>query len=303
MAVPRQAQACESAAKQGMENSKGSSVSLGREGALRNCAALVHGFPRDRLAPGTAVPGFVAALQTFGSFANWHPHVHGIVSEGLFERDGTFLTLWQLDPEAVEERFRQRVISELRKARRLSEDFADTLLGWEHSGFSVQAGRQAAPGETSRIEEMGRYLARPPMPQDLPELLPDGQVLVPTPPDPRTGATEVVLDPLDLLHRIVIQIPDPGQHMVRYCGAYSCRGRRAHARMDETANEGGSTDPESPARGQGGTTDGDPDPEVEVSAYVRARRRSWARLIRRVFGVLSASAQRASFCPAFRTER
>ena len=25
------------------------------------------------------VPGFVAALQTSGSFANWQPHIHGVV--------------------------------------------------------------------------------------------------------------------------------------------------------------------------------------------------------------------------------
>ena len=208
-----------------------------------------------------------------------------IAIEGLFEPDGILLTLWRLDLVAVEEGFRQRVIRELRKAQRLSDDFAGNLLIWEHSGFSVQAGRQAAPGETSRVEEMGRYLARPPMPQDLPELLPDGRVLVPTPPDPRTGATELVLDPLELLHRIVIQIPAPGQHMVRYYGAYSCRGRRAHARMDEAASEVWPPEQNRPAEVRGGTTDGDPDPEVDVSAYVRARRRSWARLIRHVFEV------------------
>jgi hypothetical protein len=246
-----------------------------------------------------AVPGFVASLQTFGSFgANWHPHVHGIVSEGLFERDGTFHTLWRLDLEAVAEEFRRLVIQALQKARRLSDDFAESLLTWEHSGFSVKAGRQSAPREASRIEEVGRYLARAPMPQDLPEILPDGQVLVPTPPDPRTGATEVILDPLEFLHRIVMQIPDRGQHLIRYYGAYSCRGRRAHARMveeqeaEEADGEGGVDETDGEEGDPTGAPEGKDGEETRAAGdgsdegeFILARRRSWARLIRRVFEV------------------
>ena len=36
------------------------------------------------------VPGVVASLQTFGSFANFHPHLHAIVTEGVITPDGRF---------------------------------------------------------------------------------------------------------------------------------------------------------------------------------------------------------------------
>ena len=247
---------------------------------------------QDELGTRTAVPGFVASLQTFGSYAaNWHPHVHGILSEGLFERDGTFCSIWKLDTDAIEQQFRQRVISALRKANRLSDEFAQNLLSWEHSGFSVVVGRQPGAHETRRIEEVGRYLARAPVPQDLPEVILGGQVLIPTPPDPRTGATEIVLDPLEFIHRVAMQIPGRGQHLVRYYGAYSCRGRRAHARMDEE-QENENRDDASAARPQGqaedpAQADCQPDSESEhaESDFLRSRRRSWARMIRRIFEV------------------
>ena len=35
--------------------------------------------------------GIVACLQTHGSRANWHPHLHPLVTDGGFRRDGTFI--------------------------------------------------------------------------------------------------------------------------------------------------------------------------------------------------------------------
>jgi len=51
----------------------------------------------------------------------------------------------------------------------------------------------------------------------------EGTYLLATPPDPATGATQLALDPLELIHRLAQQIPDPGQHLVRYYGAYANR--------------------------------------------------------------------------------
>jgi len=43
---------------------------------------------------------------------------------------------------------------------------------------------------------MTRYLVRPPVATDRVHGTTDGRVLIETPPDPRTGATTLVLDPL-----------------------------------------------------------------------------------------------------------
>ncbi len=38
----------------------------------------------------------VGAIQTFGDFIHWHPHIHALVSEGMFFPDGTFIPLPKL---------------------------------------------------------------------------------------------------------------------------------------------------------------------------------------------------------------
>ena len=90
-------------------------------------------FDRDDV-----TPGLVVSIQTFGSYAaNFHPHVHALVTDGAFTEEGEFLQLPYFDARLVEEVFRRRVLQRLHRAERLSEEFLNSLLGWVHSGFSV----------------------------------------------------------------------------------------------------------------------------------------------------------------------
>ncbi len=100
---------------------------------------------------------------------------------------------------------------------------------------------------------------------------PDGRLLVRTPLDPRTGATEVAFGPLELIHALSQQIPDRGQHLVRYHGAYSNRAGRLHSAAEGEGRGRGGPPPAAP-----GDTDSD---------FARSRRRSWARLLRRILEV------------------
>lgn len=37
------------------------------------------------------VPGVIGAIQAFGDLIHFHPHIHALVSEGVFLPDGTFI--------------------------------------------------------------------------------------------------------------------------------------------------------------------------------------------------------------------
>lgn len=82
-------------------------------------------------------------------------------------------------------------------------------------------------------------------------------------------ASEAV-DPKDLLARVVMRIPEPRRHVIRYYGAYSSvvRARRRHLAPSVA---GPPRAPEPPAAGAPA------DPEM------RALRRRWAELIRRIY--------------------
>ena len=87
-----------------------------------------------------------------GSYANFHPHVHATVTEGVVTKDGTFLPVLEPDLDAVGELFRRLVLSALRKADRLSEPFHERLLGWSPSGFSVYGRQIAHADEPGKLE-------------------------------------------------------------------------------------------------------------------------------------------------------
>ncbi len=85
--------------------------------------------------------GFFISLQTFGADGtNFHPHVHALVSDGVFTREGKFRPLSTPDPAAFMEVFRRLFLQRLHDAGRLSETFMHKLLSWVHPGFSVFAG-------------------------------------------------------------------------------------------------------------------------------------------------------------------
>ena len=88
-----------------------------------------------------------------------------------------------------------------------------------------------------------------------------GRVMVETPPDPRTGESIKRLDVLDWIHAITSQIPDARSHVTRYYGRYANRVR------------GENTDPAIPLEPSDGT------------AFSKARRASWARLLKRIFEI------------------
>ena len=224
----------------------------------------------------TVVPGFVASIQTFGSFAaNFHPHIHALATQGAFQRDGEFLPVGTVNTDVIEELFRRLVLTRLHRAERLTEEFRDNLLGWVRSGFSVHAGSRIYPTEPEHLERLGRYIVRVPMPQKDVRLTRAGKVRVATPPDPRSGKTELVLDPLDWIHAAVQQIPAPRQHLARYYGAYSNRKRKAMQRGEKDRGDPGAS----------GASCGPPTQSPQGDEAYRRPRPSWARLLHRIFEV------------------
>ena len=94
-----------------------------------------------------ALPGMVSSIQSFGSFANFHPHIHALVTDGLVERGGQFHLLRAFDTKAIEQHFRKLVLDRLRRAERLSESSQETLLSWIASSST---GRTKASRARSR---------------------------------------------------------------------------------------------------------------------------------------------------------
>ena len=127
----------------------------------------------------------------------------------------------------------RRVSADLRKrilrafvSRGLLESFeAKEMLGYQHSGFSVDAGVCIEAHDRAALERLLRYCARPPFAME--RLRKEGAVLVyrcakqrSEPSNDKRGAKvdELCLTPLELIDRIAALVPPPRTHRHRYFG-------------------------------------------------------------------------------------
>jgi hypothetical protein len=95
---------------------------------LPRCArASIEALLREAVDDRHARVGTVASIQTFGSYAaNFHPHVHALITEGAFHvlADGVpdFERVQWWDSATLNELFRRKVLRSLRKAERLRSE-------------------------------------------------------------------------------------------------------------------------------------------------------------------------------------
>jgi len=244
---------------------------------------VLRGVLREAALEPEGVAGVVVSLQTFGSFANFHPHLHAIVTEGVLTPDGRFHPVIWPGKHDLEERFRRRFLVLLRRAKRLSASFHERLLSWRRSGFSIDSSQRVGAGEEARLERLVRYATRVALAVGAVRERADGRIEVETPPDPRTGARVRIFDRLDFVHAVCRQIPDRGLHQVRYLGAYANR-KRAVLRAAFEATEDGPEVAAQVSADQDGVRREPSSPAVPGSSEA-ARRSAWARMLRRVFEV------------------
>ncbi len=170
--------------------------------------------------------GIVACLQTHGSRANWHPHLHLLVTDGGFRRDGTFVSWRAHDPAQLTEAFRRAVLRLFVRLELFDEDQATGMLVWPHSGFHVHTVVWVSEDDRAFATRLARYRARNPL--ALQRLTYDRAAQTVTDRSDKsagpTAGTETV-DPLAFLARVLVHIPDKGQVTTRYYGWYANRPR------------------------------------------------------------------------------
>jgi hypothetical protein len=218
-------------------------------------------------------PGIVSVVQTFGDRANFHPHVHALVTRGGWTSSGEWIPVPYVDERAAEELFRHKVLGLLRGRGLLSQERIELLLSWRRSGFSVHNRVYAHPDNGRDFEALVRYMMRSPVSLSRLRFTRGAKEVVYARKgghDAREPGEEERVDADEFVARVLVQIPDPRRHSVRYYGAYSNRARgqrrKAEGRLE----------------GNGSGEAGEP---VLSSPERAALRRRWANLIRRVYEV------------------
>ena len=74
----------------------------------------------------------------------YHPHLHALVSDGLFRKSGTFYVMPKADLTPLEEIFRAKVLKMLKAEGKIGDNIINNLMSWKHTGFSVHDGVRIA---------------------------------------------------------------------------------------------------------------------------------------------------------------
>ncbi len=176
------------------------------------------------------------AIQSFGDYARWHPHLHALVADGLFLESGYFFVMPKVDLRPLRELFRAYVLKMLKKEGLKDDTFIKMILKWRHtSGFSVHNEVRIKPNDDKGIENLSQYIIRNTFSlEKLKYEEGDSSVIY------RSKMTHgknkrnfQVFSPLEFIAAIRQHVPEPSFQLVRYYGWYSNRMRGDRKKQEE----------------------------------------------------------------------
>ena len=229
--------------------------------------------------------GVIAAHQTFGDQLRWNPHHHCLVLEGGFDETGTLIHVPLTNLTQMTEVFRRRLIWLLVEKELLAEDFAQNLLSWKNSGFSID--NSVCLTDAKSKESLAEYIARPPLSLKKIRYEPfKGKVLFHTKYSDYFKENVHLFDALEFLAELTQHIPPRRVQLIRRYGLYSSRTKGRWSQMPHVAARApdgwrASHAPEPCASEDPGFEPPDDGEEVTVEA----RKRAWARLLAKVYEI------------------
>ena len=230
---------------------------------LSRCAwGSLKAFLQDAVHENDPIPGAVIAMQTFGDFLGFNPHTHILVTDGCFYGDGgMFRVAPPLELKKLEAIFRHKVFRLLLNKGKITQELIAMLSSWRYSGFNVFCGNRISPTDDTAMENLARYIIRASFSQERMQYLDqEGTVVYRS----KDGAATRNFPALEWLAAMCSHIPNRGEQMVRYYGYYSnvSRGKRQKEGLDNAI------------------------PCIfEPQGTERAFRKSWARLIQKIYEV------------------
>ena len=188
---------------------------------LRDAFRIRLNLPDGRIA---AAP----AVHTFGDYLLFHPHLHILAADGLFDKEGRFHCMPAADLGPMTELFSHRFLQILREGKHLSARKVADLLSWKHSGFHIDSGgeKPVAPHDTDGRKRLAEYLLRAPFSLQKITWNPDTKTVIYR--SRRSWHTKrnfEVFKATDFLAAAIEHLPPKGQQTIRYYGLYSNKSR------------------------------------------------------------------------------
>ncbi len=213
------------------------------------------------------VPGGAISVQTFGDLQNFNPHLHILVTDGCFYKDGSFEVGFSPDSKELNDLFRYEVLKMLKAEGKINDSLIENMMNWHHSGFNIYCGDAIWPHNEDGLEKLSRYIIRASFSQERMTYIPgyeskDGSAKVLY--TSKDGKSKKIFEALDWVAQLTTHVPNRGEHMVRYYGYYSnaSRGKRKKEGRDK-------------------------DVQALIKSDISSKtfRKNWARLIQKMYHV------------------
>ncbi len=185
--------------------------------------------------------GGALVYQSFGDMLRANSHFHGIILEGGFDNNGSFVFIQIHALDKMTECFRRRVICFFLNRELITEDFASNLLSWRNSGFSIDAKLRLYGSDEKSREALSQYIARPPLSLKKMSIEDNGEATVisyTSNNDFFKGKTETFPVTRFLLE-LTQHIPLRGSQYIRRYGLYASRTKGKWLKMPHVALRGG----------------------------------------------------------------
>jgi hypothetical protein len=142
-------------------------------------------------------------------------------------------------------------------------------------GFTLHAGVRIRAGDRRGLEQLCRYVLRPPFSGERLEILEDGRVLYGFRRPRADGTSHLVLKPVEFVEKLAALVAPPRAHLVRYSGVLGPHAKvRGRVVREEAEEECG--------HGERKAKDGEGSP---ARRRRRRTRKDWATLMRRTLGL------------------
>ncbi len=220
------------------------------------------------------VPAMIASPQSFGELLHPHAHLHAVSSLGVFDRpSGQFHAAPRdLDFSPLQEIFRQRTLKMMLRGGKITPERVAMLQSWRHSGFNLDSSRRVEAGDQKALQSLLEYIERPPVSLARLTYRDDGMVHYRGKFHPGLGKDHQLLTGGEFLAMLVPHISLRYEVTIRYYGALSTTIRKRFGWIGNETNE-----TSSPPEVAVVTV------EEEESAFVKTRKRNWARLIEKTW--------------------
>ena len=195
------------------------------------CSLLL--FFRKSINLESGVPGAALIIHTFGNYPDkFHPHVHLIVTDGLFRNTGTFYVMRKVDLKPLEDIFKVSIFKMLKKEGKINDDLINKLSQWKHSGFSVHNGVRIEKDNNKAREALSQYIARNAFSQERVTFLNSSKIIYRSKlqKEKDKGKNNFkVFNTQEFIAALTQHIPNKSFQTVRYYGWYSNKSRGIEA--------------------------------------------------------------------------